>query len=161
MVESAMKSKGTWKVRNRSQLLLALMQELEGTVHVSFEGDLGTPDLPDLSGASFEPTSTLKRTTPWPKQGFRVLPLESGSGKPIHAALSETVPKTVLHIQIEKNGTLQFGAYDNHPECIFFGGEIRQELLDSLAPRVPNHIRKGGEPGLLASLSIPLSGNSD
>ena len=125
-----------WKVRNKSQLLLAMMEELEGDAHVSFEGDLRTLRLSSYPGASDEPTAALKRNTTWPKQGFIVVPLEPYSGKKIITALGGAVPKAVLHVQIEKGGALQFGAYDRfHPECIFFGSAVRSELVESLVSK--------------------------
>ncbi len=122
-----------WKVRKKGQLLLALMDELEGNAHVSFEGDLRSLPLLSYPGASSEPTDALKRNTVWPKQDFVVAPLELSSSKKIYAALGGVVPKTVLHVQIEKNGVLQFGAYDNfHPQCIYFGSAVASQLLESL-----------------------------
>jgi hypothetical protein len=122
-----------WKVRKKGQLLLALMAELEGNAQVSFEGDLRSLPLLGYPGASSEPTGALKRNTLWPKQDFVVLPLELSSSKKIYAALAGVVPRTVLHVQIEKDGVLQFGAYDNfHPECIFFGSAVTGQLLESL-----------------------------
>ena len=122
-----------WRVRNKGQLLLALMEELEGNAHVSFEGNLRSLPLSNYPDVSSEPTIALKRNTLWPKQDFTVVPLERSSSKKIYAALGGVVPKTILHIQIEKNGVLEFGAYDSfHPECIFFGGAVTSRLLDSL-----------------------------
>ena len=113
--------------------MLALMDELEGNAHVSFEGDLRSLPLLSYPGASSEPTDALKRNTVWPKQDFVVAPLELSSSKKIYAALGGVVPKTVLHVQIEKNGVLQFGAYDNfHPQCIYFGSAVASQLLESL-----------------------------
>ncbi len=122
----------------KGQLLLALMEELEGNAHVSFEGNLRSLPLLSYPGASSEPTDALKRNTLWPKQDFVIAPLEPSSGKKIYAALGGVVPRTVRHVQIEKDGVLQFGAYDNfHPECIFFGSAVTSQLLESL---VSNHI---------------------
>lgn len=122
-----------WKVRKKGQLLLALMEELEGNAHISFEGNLRSLPLLSYPGASSEPTDALKRNTLWPKQDFVVAPLERASGKKIYAVLGGVVPRTVLHVQIEKDGVLQFGAYDNfHPECIFFGSAVTSPLLESL-----------------------------
>lgn len=109
------------------------MEELEGNAHVSFEGNLRSLALSSYPGVSSEPTDALKRNTLWPKQDFAVVPLDLSSSKRIYAALGGVVPKTVLHVQIEKNGVLEFGAYDNfHPECIFFGSAVASQLLDSL-----------------------------
>jgi hypothetical protein len=98
------------------------MEELAGNAHISFEGDLGSSKLTSISGASGEETSLLKRNTIWPKQDFVVLPLEPAMGKPILSALGGSIPKSVRHIQIEKSGVLEFGAFDNfYPECLFLG----------------------------------------
>jgi hypothetical protein len=40
--------------------------------------------------------------------------------------------RRIIHVQIEKAAVLEFGAYDNfHPECIFFGKAVGQEVLES------------------------------
>lgn len=129
-----MKIKGKcWNVRDKGQLLLALLEEFEGDAHVSFEGDLRSLAVLTYPNVSSQPTDILKRNTLWPKQDFVVVPLEPSSTRRIYAAIGGSVPKNVLHIQIEKNGVLQFGAYDNfHPQCIFFGSAVRQELVESL-----------------------------
>ena len=122
-----------WKVRDKGQLLLAMMQEFEGNAHVSFEGDLRALPLSRYPGASFQPTVVLKRNTIWPEQDFVVVPLETSSSKKIYASIGGAVPRRVLHIQIEKGGALEFGAYDNfHPECIFFGDGVKRELIEAL-----------------------------
>jgi hypothetical protein len=54
-------------------------------------------------------------------------------GEKIIAAIGGTVPKAIIHIQIEKHGQLQFGAYDNfYPECVYFGIAVKPELIESL-----------------------------
>lgn len=98
-----------WKVLSKTQLLLAVMDELAGNAHASFEGELGRLKLLALPGASQEPTTTLERHTLWPKQDFVIVPLEQDTGKSIISAIGGTVPMAVIHIQIEKNGVLQFG----------------------------------------------------
>jgi hypothetical protein len=120
-----------WKVRDNGQLLLTLMKELEGDAHISLEGDLRALSLSTYAGASNQPTDVLKPSTV--QTDFVVLPLESSASDKIYAALGGKVPKTVLHVQIEKSGVLQFAAYDNfYPECIFFGIAVTQRVIDSL-----------------------------
>jgi len=122
-----------WKARNKNHLLLALMKELAGDAHISFEGDLQGTGLLDLPGASIEESEVLKRNTFWPKQGFVVLPLEADAVGPIIAAIGGTIPHAVIHIQIERAGNLEFGAYDNfHSQSMFFGDAVTQSCLDSL-----------------------------
>jgi hypothetical protein len=54
-------------------------------------------------------------------------------GQRIIAAIGGTVPGAIVHIQIEKDGQLQFGAYDNfYPECIYFGSEVKKDFIKSL-----------------------------
>jgi hypothetical protein len=63
-----------------------------------------------------------KNDTLWQKQDFIVLPLEAEMVRPIMAAVGETVPRGLIHIQIQKVGRLQLGLYDNFaPDSMFFG----------------------------------------
>jgi hypothetical protein len=110
-----------------------MMEELAGDAHISFEGDLGALHLSSIPGASQEETVALKRNTLWPKQDFMVLPLEPSTIMIIVSAIGGTVPNAIIHIQIEKGGTLQFAAYDNfHPQCIVFYPAVKQAILESL-----------------------------
>ena len=120
-----------WQVRDKGQLLLALMKELEGNAHISIEGDLRALRLATYPGASTDPTDVLKPI----RFGtdFVVLPLEHSTSEKIYAALGGRVPKNIVHVQIEKNGVIQFGAYDHfHPECIAFGSAVSQTVVESL-----------------------------
>jgi hypothetical protein len=122
-----------WKVHDKRRLLLAMMEELAGGAHVSLEGDLRGLRLSSVAGASGEPTATLKRNTLSPKQDFVIVPLEPSMAQKILAAIGGTIPGAIIHIQIEKDGQLQFGAYDNfHQECIFFGSEVKEDFIKSL-----------------------------
>jgi len=122
-----------WKVLDKRRLLLAMMEELAGDAHISFEGDLHGLALLRMPDALDEPTPALRRNTRWPKQDFIIVPLEPSMGNKIIAAIGGTVPKAIIHIQIEKNGLRQFGAYDNfHPECIYFGSAVKQAVIESL-----------------------------
>ncbi len=143
-----MSSEGVrWLVRDKRRFLLAIMEELAGNAHVSFEGDLRNLRLSSLPGASEAETASLKRNTLWPKQEFVVLPLEPSTSKTILSAIGGTVPGSIIHVQIEKDGVLEFGAYDNfHPECIYFGGGLRQEFLESMVSQ-----------GLLKSVQKPAN----
>jgi hypothetical protein len=126
-------SGGFWKVLDKTRLLLALMEELAGNAHVLFEGKLASLKLMNLGGASQEPNDVLRRNTLSPKQDFIIVPLEASMSKNIIAAIGGTVPSAIIHIQIEKSGVLQFGAYDNfHPECIAFGPAVTPQIMDSL-----------------------------
>lgn len=122
-----------WKVLDKRRLLLALIEDLARDARISFEGDLHGLALFHIPDASDESTPTLRRNTRWPKQDFVIVPLEPPMGKKIMAAIGGTLPNAIIHIQIEKNGSLQFGAYDNfHPECIYWGSTVKQAVIESL-----------------------------
>lgn len=109
------------------------MNELAGGAHMSFEGNLKELRLLSIPDASEEPTPALKRNTLWPKQDFVIVPLEPSIKAEIVAAIGGIVPRTIVHIQIEKDGVLQFGAYDNfQPECIYFGSAVKRVVLERL-----------------------------
>jgi len=109
------------------------MEKLAGDAHISFEGNLRNLGILTLPGSSREETFVLKRNTTWPKQDFVVLSLEPSDEQRIVAALRGVIPGNILHIQVEKNGVLQFVAYDRFdPECIFFGTQLDSSFLDSL-----------------------------
>ena len=107
------------------------MESLAGNAHISFEGDLHTLRLSELAGASEGETAVLKRNTIRPRQDFVVLSLEADYVPHIMAAIGGTVPKTILHVQIEKNGTLEFGLYDVK-EVAAIDTPISRQLLDRL-----------------------------
>ena len=129
-----MESKGKfWHVSDKRRLLLAMMEEFAGDAHISFEGDLSTLPLSSIPGASQEETGVLRRNTLWPKQDFIVLPLEPSTSKTIISAIGGTVPNAIIHIQIEKCGTLQFAVYDNfHSQCIIFHSTAKPAFFESL-----------------------------
>ncbi len=108
------------------------MEVLAGDAHISFEGNLSALGLYKVTGASEAETTVLKRGTIWPKQEFLVLPLEPSVTQEILQRLGISVPKSILHIQVEKAGVLEFGAYDNfHPECLYLGRAVTEKLLES------------------------------
>jgi len=87
----------------------------------------------EASGASGDETTALKRNTLWPKQDFVVLPLEAETVGSIMEAVGGTVPRSILHIQVEKEGRLELGLYDNFaPKAMFFGPALTPEVLENL-----------------------------
>jgi hypothetical protein len=126
-------AKTQWRARDKKRLLAAIMEKLAGDAHISFEGNLRDLKLLSLPGASEEETAVLRRNTTSPKQDFVILPLESLTSQSILSAVGKTVPRRILHIQVEKSGVLEFGAYDCfHPECVVFGSAVDDALLGSL-----------------------------
>jgi hypothetical protein len=84
-----------WLVRDKRRLLSAMMEELAGDAHISFEGDLRALPIFSTPGASQEETVTLKRNTLWPKQDFIVLPLEPSMSKAIISAGIVSLPSNL------------------------------------------------------------------
>jgi hypothetical protein len=125
-----------WPVaRDKPGFLIAMMKHLAGNSHISFEGDLSKCKFGSELSPSLEEMSALQRATAYPRQDFVVLPLRTDTIRPI---LDVVLPehrfmKEVIHIQIEKDGRLEFGAYDNfHPECIVCFLGVSVDLLNSL-----------------------------
>ncbi len=122
-----------WKVRYKNRFLSAILGELAGNARISFEGKLKIENFERFPGASFEETSILKRNTTWPRQDFAILPLEPSTIHPIIAAIGGTIPRDVRHIQIEKDGRLEFAAWDKfHRETIYLGEALSAEFIDSI-----------------------------
>lgn len=120
-------------VKDKTRLLTEVMRALAGDAYISFEGDLSGMQVCQLPGCLRDETSTLRRNTNWPQQDFIVLPLDSPAVWSILKGIGGTIPKRILHIQIEKDGHLQFAAYDNfHPGCVVFGTALGTDLLDRL-----------------------------
>jgi hypothetical protein len=62
-----------------------------------------------------------------------VLPLEAALIKAIIAGIGGTIPRAVLHVQIEKDGQLELGLYDKFgPDTSFFGSRLTPEFFDGL-----------------------------
>jgi hypothetical protein len=126
-----MLSKRPVKILDRHRFLKAVMQELAGECYISFEGNLSALKFDGLRGASKEETQTLKRNTIWPKQDFIVVTLETDLIPAIMAAIGGTIPKSILHIQIERHGSLQLGAYDNF-QHVSYGEALSLRFIDQL-----------------------------
>jgi len=59
--------------------------------------------------------------------------LEPSTEGAIIAAIGGTVPRSIIHIQIEKSGRFAFGTYDTfHPECFYVGSELSSAFTDAL-----------------------------
>ena len=123
------------KARDKPGLFVAMAKALIGNAHVSFEGDLARCGLVAIPGAMSIETAVLKRNTRSPIQDFVVLPLESGTISAILAAVlpGARIVHDVEHVQIERKGQHEFGAFDNfHPKCVGCGSGVPRELLDRL-----------------------------
>lgn len=124
--------------RDRPGLLFAMMRTYASNCsRIAFEGNLSTTELYRLEGASYEETAVLRRNTIAPRLDFIVLPLASSRVPAIQTAIWSKVPFSgksgIIHAQIEVDGQLVFGAYDNfHPETVMVYGPIETSVLDDL-----------------------------
>ena len=136
--------------RDKPGLLVAMMKHLAGNSHISFEGDLSKCYFGSELSPSMEETDVLQRATAYPREDFVVLPLRTDTVRPI---LDVVLPenkfmKDIVHIQIEKDGELEFGSYDNFdPECIVCFLGVSVDLLNSLKDK-----------GILRSWTTPFEG---
>jgi hypothetical protein len=124
------------EVRDKPGLLIAVMRLLAGDdACISFEGDLSECNFDGVPGTSTEETPALKRATLYPRQDFIVLGLTNDSVRTVLARVVAAggIVNRIVHIQVEKEGALQFAAYDNfHPECIAVGPAVPKTVLDDL-----------------------------
>jgi hypothetical protein len=112
-----------------------MMEHLAGDAHISFEGDLSDVVFPEELGGSSEETEVLKRNTLAPRQDFIVLPLKPDTVEPILKVVLRDYrfQNRIVHIQIEREGRLEFGAYDNFdPDGVVCFCGVPDALLDRL-----------------------------
>lgn len=133
MTTSSAKKLPQWRIRDKSRFLGAVLNELAGDARVSFEGSLGNTRLMGLDGATTDETAALKRNTISPVQDFVILPLEADRVDGILRAVGMAIPKTILHIQVERAGQLEFGLYDNPGSGMpVFGPAFSAEFVKEL-----------------------------
>lgn len=124
--------------KNRLVLVQSLVHALCGDAHISLEGDLSRcrEDLTAIRGASGQETTILKMNTLSPAHDFIVLPLETDTLDAIATGILPRIgiARHVWHIQMEKQGALQFAAYDNF-DTASVGELIPEVLLAELVQR--------------------------
>lgn len=121
--------------RDKAGLLIAMMRKLAGNAHISFEGDLSRCTFPAELRPSTKETDILARNTLEPRQDFLVVSLEHETIQPVLDVIlpNNRYLRDIIHIQIEKDGVLQFGSYDNfHKECIVAYSAVPTALLDQM-----------------------------
>jgi len=121
-------------VRDKADFLHRLMVEPAGNAYMSLEGDLSSCRLADDLVATRDETAILRRNTLAPKQDFVVLRLEPETVGPIFKqVMAAGLKRAIIHLQIERDGVLEMGAYDNfHHESVVTGPGISGALLDEL-----------------------------
>jgi hypothetical protein len=124
--------------RDRPALLFGMMRTFSSEQsHIAFEGNLAATELYTLEGASYDETEILKRATIAPRLDFIVLPLVPARVPEIQRAIRSKIAfdgyRGIIHVQIEADGELVFGAYDNfHRETVMVYGTIETSVLDDL-----------------------------
>jgi hypothetical protein len=117
-------------------LLHALLPRLAGGAHIALEGRLADLHL-DLATMR-RPIQALRRQTMYPPQDFLVAPLERSTVAPVLEACGRGLcgPRglePLIHVQVEKDGTLQMQACDNFdPDCTWVGPAVPVEVLQAL-----------------------------
>jgi hypothetical protein len=121
-------------VRDKPGFLRRLMEELAGDARMSLEGDLSQCRLGEDIIVGRDETHVLKRNTLSPRQDFVVLRLTPETVAPIFKqVMAAGLKRAIIHVQIERNGVLELGAYDNfHPECVVTGPGVSAALLEEL-----------------------------
>ncbi len=122
--------------RDKPGLLYAMMKEFKNKGCISFEGTLSNLNFNNIPGASVDEREPLTRSTTSPELDFMILPLTDETVPLIWKELVEKdhlVHEGIIHVQIEKDGELQFGGYDNfHKECVVAYQGVSLELLAKL-----------------------------
>lgn len=112
------------------------MKEFANHSYISFEGALANLEFYDWPIASYVETSTLKRQTVSPELNFVVIPLTDQTLSDIWKELSKKdhlAREGIIHVQIESDGKLVFGGYDNfHRECTVAYSGVSAAFLDGL-----------------------------
>ena len=98
---------------------LRFMREAMGLLPgglMSLEGKLGKLRVDDRLVVSRAPVGKLRRDTLWPRQQFAVIRLEPASLdhilQGVAAAGVELEDDGILHVYMEHNGAIEFGAHD-------------------------------------------------
>lgn len=101
---------------------------------IALEGDLSNWKLSAVAQIASVPRGALRRQTSDPLLDFAILPLQQESVSVIFRQIAQIgFNEAIVHIQIEMDGTLAFGACDNfHPECVFASEIVPAALLDTL-----------------------------
>jgi len=121
-------------VRAKPEFLRRLMIELAGNARMSVEGDLSQCRFDDDQELTRDETEILKRSTLAPRQDFVVLRLTSDDVGPIFKqVMAAGLNDAIIHVQIERDGVLELGAYDHfHPESTVTGPGVGHGLLEEL-----------------------------
>lgn len=131
-------------VRDKPAFLHRLMRELAGDARLSLEGDLRACSFDTEEIAAHDELGLLQRNTLSPRVDFVVLHLVPSRVGSIFSKVSAVgFSDAIIHVQIERAGILELGAYDNfHSQCVVTGPGVSSALLSDL--KVKNVIRAFG-----------------
>jgi hypothetical protein len=130
-----MKLRYVLEVKRPIELVSILTKRFCGNGHLSFEGNLTCCDFNAIPGSSFDETFILKRNTIAPQQDFVILPLNEVVMKLLQSDILYRVGlrRRVIHVQIEHDCNLVFGAYDQFGDgLVWVDASIGLELLGQL-----------------------------
>jgi hypothetical protein len=121
-------------VRRKSEFLRCLMFEFAANSHISVEGDLSRCCFGADTLTTRDETPLLRRNTTSPKQDFVVLRLTPETVDEIFKQIMAAgLNRAIMHVQIERDGVLELGAYDNFdPECVVTGPNVSSAFLGRL-----------------------------
>jgi len=114
--------------------LQRLLRELATGTRLSLEGELSTCNFDERIVVSRQPVEKLPRNTNSPLLDFVVLALEPSGVEQVLSEISRMgLRRRIVHVQVERDGILEVGAYDNfHSECVTTGPAIRPGMLTQL-----------------------------
>jgi hypothetical protein len=109
------------------------MDEFAGG-RMSLEGDLSRCVFPADVVLARDELDILRRNTLAPRQDFVVLRLEPDAAAAIFRQIvAAGLSRAIIHVQIERGGVLELGAYDNfHTGCVVTGPGVGAGLLSEL-----------------------------
>ncbi len=120
-------------VRDKPAFLRRMIDEFAGG-RMSLEGDLSRCDFPSEVILAREEEGILRRGTLAPRQDFLVLRLQPDAAATIfRQVMVAGLSRAIIHVQIERAGVLELGAYDNfHLGCVVTGPGVSARLLSEL-----------------------------
>ena len=124
-------------VRDKPGFLHRLTSDLAGGPRMSLEGDLSKCCFGDDHVVARKETGVLKRVTLSPRLDLVIVKLEPDTVAPLfEQVVAARVTANIVHVQIERAGSLQLGAYDNfHRECVVTGPNVSAALLEEMTAR--------------------------
>lgn len=123
----------TVQVAKKAAFLRQLVELLAGGARLSLEGDLSRCRFDEALIISREAAEEVRRNTLIPQQDFVILRLEPETIDAIFKQVLAAGFRAIVHVQIERNGVLELGAYDHfHKDCVVTGQGVTPAFLAQL-----------------------------